>query len=171
MYKYFLRFAVFFILILFWIQTSIAQIRDEAGILLLNNRTGEQRFIPQGKKISVTDSLGNRFKGKFWLESENEIILDGQKIRTTQILNIKRRITGTKIVGVGLVTLGLAVFQLEVIATGVGNAVSQTSSEPEISPTGLWIAAASVPFFAYKPTFKSKRWIIKLIPKEKIDLP
>lgn len=171
MHKYFLRFLGIFLLIFLWIQPSFAQIRDEAGILLLNNRTGEQRFIPQGKKISVTDSLGNRFKGNFWLESENEITIDGQKIQTTQILNIKRRITGTKIVGVGLVTLGLAVFQLEVIASGVGNAVSQTNSEPEITPTGFWIAAASVPFFAYKPTFKSKRWIIKLIPKEKIDLP
>jgi hypothetical protein len=166
-----LQFSIAILLLCLCSQPLFGQIRKEPGIILINNRTAEPRFIPQGKKISVTNSLGNRFKGRFEVISETKIRIVDQEIQASEVTKITRHTMGPKFVGIGLVTLGLAVVQLEAVTTAVASPFTQTSSEQQVSSTGLWIAAASIPFFAYKPTFKPKRWIIKLIPKEKVDLP
>lgn len=96
---------------LFVFSSVIAQ---KQAIKITNTNTGKEKIIKENKRIKLQTQEGRKIKGRFQVENNNTIIVDGFNIDLNDINELKRNplltsiLTSSFLIYVGSITAGFA---------------------------------------------------------------
>ena len=132
---------------------------------LFHKSNGNTQYIKNGKRVIVRTTDGQQFRGQMAILDGGRIFVNGQEVVISEIAKITRNPVGPKVVGAGIILLGLTVVQLELMVSAA--LTYNPLIDGTVSPggTGFIIAAAGLPFFIFKRPFSERNWIFQVVPE------
>lgn len=163
---------LFTCLILFVFQTAIAQKAEPPGLMMIHQQTGKAKFIPENKRVTLTNYKGFKSSGRLEILSEEEVLVHGRIFRVDELAKVRRNLIGAKITGAVLFVLGSTIVDLELVKShDMQDPITGENQFPNISPTGFIMMGAALPLLLYSPTYKQVKWTYQSIPSQETFVP
>ncbi|MBW3468800.1 hypothetical protein [Arthrospiribacter ruber] len=160
----------FFVLFLLNFQPAEAQSPEPSGLLMYNQKSGKTKFIPENKRVTLTNYRGFRSSGKLKVISKEEVLVHGRRFRVAELSKVRRNYLGTKIIGAVLLVGGQTVIEVEkAVSTGMFDSSVETLRDPQVSAAGFIMMGASLPLLLYAPNYKYDKWTYEAVPSQALE--
>ncbi|TVP49847.1 MAG: hypothetical protein EA341_08545 [Mongoliibacter sp.] len=151
-------------LFLFSIQSAIAQEAESSGLIMFNQQTGKTKFIPENKRVTLTNYRGFKSSGKLEVISKEEVTVHGRRFRVDELTQVRRNYIGTKIAGAILLVAGQTVIEVEkAVSSGMFDSSVEELQDYQVSAAGFIIMGTSLPLLLYAPNYKGDKWTYQAI--------